>query len=516
VVSGHIARLLLALATLASLGAAEVRLVLPDPLFAGVVQRGAVTIENAGSRVDHVDLPEVAGLEWQTRGGTNYEIRMVNGARSTKETMPLVLRAQAAADLVVPAVTVVFSDGSTATTAPVTVHPQAPDTSLTGEVQASATFEPATIVPGEPATLVYRLALRQDRARAIKQPALTPPIGLLVTGERSDGKSETTDAEGREWSIQTWRWPVTAASAGSFEARGQQEWFRCRQELFNQLVIESTHQAPIRPGVLTVTTMPDLGRPDDFGGLIGPVEASAAIERTRIAAGEGTVFTVTLKGPQVGLCRRPALVLPAGVQAYPKDDDDRTKGERHFRWDLVPGTVGELTIPALSFPYFSPATRTYLRAGTAAITVVVIPGRSRELVVSGNTAVPEKAAATSMVAQRLVLPPPVRGEARAQAPLGWSWWLLGGGIALGGGIGLGQRLRTRAARAPHRGRGLAAALAARDLEAMARWVFLLRPDLDADGRRAADALEQAIDRARFGSDQPGDLQALALPLVGIA
>ncbi len=497
--------------------AADVRLVLPDPIFAGVVQRGTLTVENATARVERVDLPTVPNLEWQTRRGTSYEIRMINGVRSSKEITTLVIRVQAVAELVIPAATVVFDDGTTVTTLPVTVHPQAPDVSLTGEVVATATFEPATIVPGEPATLIYRLALRQDRSRAIKMPSMTPPAGLLVTGERSESKGETTDAEGREWSIQTWRWPVTASAPGKYEALGQQEWYRCRQDLFNQLVIESTHQAPIKPGALTVTALPETGRPEDFSGLIGPLEASATIERQRIAAGEGTVFTVTLKGPQVGLGKRPTLALPAGVQAYPKDDDEHTAGERHFRWDLVPSTVGELIIPAMSFPFFAPATHTYQRAATTPITVTVVPGRSRELVVSGATDTPEKPLSTPIVVdQRLVLPPPMRGEVSPPAPLQWSWLVLGIGLALGGVIGLGQRLRTRPTRGPHRGRALAAAVTAKDLDAMARWVFALRPDLDARGRQAADALEQAIDRARFGDADAGDLHGLAAPLVGIA
>ena len=514
--SARAARWLACLVVLAVAPAAEVRLDLPDPLCAGVVQRGTVTIENATARVDHVDLPAVPNLEWQTRRGSNYEIRMINGVRSTKETVSLVLRAQVVAELVIPAVTVVFDDGSTTTTLPVTVHPQSPDAALTGEAVATATFEPATIVPGEPAILIYRLALRQDRARAIKQPSLTPPAGLLVTGERSESKGETTDSEGREWSIQTWRWPVTASAPGSYEAHGQQEWYRCRQDFFSQLVVESTHQAPIKPGVLTVTALPESGRPEDFSGLIGPIEASATIERQRIAVGEGTVFTVTLKGPQVGLGRRPTLALPAGVQAYPKDDDGHTAGERHFRWDLVPGTVGELILPGLSFAFFSPATHTYQHVATAPITITVVPGRSRDLVVSGATTAPEKPASVPIVDQALVLPPPVHGDVRTPAPLQWSWRLLGLGATLGILLGLGQRLRTRTVRGPHRGRALAAALAARDLDCMARWVFALRPDLDAAGRAAAEALEQAIDRARFGDVDAGDLQALAAPLLGIA
>jgi hypothetical protein len=494
--------------------AVEVTVQIPDPLVTGVVVRGSVTIENATARVERVDLPPVDNLEWQARRGSNYEIRVVNGTRTTRESVTLVMRVQPVAELTIPAITVVFDDGSTAVTKPQTVRPQPPDTSLSGEALATATFEPSTIVPGEPAVLVYRLALRQDRVRAIKQPALTPPAGLLVTGDRSEAKSETTDTEGREWAVQTWRWPVTAAMPGTYEARGQQEWYRCRQDFFNQLVVESTHQVPIKPGVLTVTPLPDAGRPDDFSGLIGPLAASAAIERNRIATGEGTVFTVTLTGPQVGLGHRPNLALPTGVQAYPKDDDSEQAGTRKFRWDLVPANAGELTLPAITFSYFDPNSRSYKRATTEPLTVTVIPGRSRELKISGaiDPAKPLPVAAEDVRA----LPPPLHGSGARSTPMDLGWPMLIGSLLIGLLIGLGQRWHQRPRRGPHRGRALAGAIVARDLDAMARCVFALRPDLDATQRQAADALERAIDQARFGAADTGNLAELARPLVEIA
>jgi hypothetical protein len=497
--------------------AAEVRLELPDPLITGVVQQATLIIENAAARVDHLDLPPVANLEWETQGRSNYQISITNGRRSTTETLSVVLRTEQTTALTIPAITVTLADGSTVNTVAVTIQPQAADTSLSGEAVATVTFEPSTIVPGQPATLVYRLSLRQDRPRAIKEPALSPPAGVMVLGERSEGKSETTDKEGRKWQIQTWRWPVSAAQPGTFEARGQQEWFRCRQDLFNRLVAESSHQLPIKPAVLTVTALPDAGRPADFTGLIGPLEASAAIERPRIAAGEGTIFTLTLKGPQVGLGKRPTLTLPPGVQAYAKDDDDGKSGERHFRWDLVPANAGEIILPAFSFPYFDPVSQSYQRATSAAITMTVIPGRSRDLIISGEVT-PKKIAAPTVIvpSENLrTMPPPMRGDATASTPPKWTWPLLTVALIFGALIGLGQRLSTRPKRGPHRGRALATALAAKDLDAMARCVFALRPDLDDAGRQAADALEQAIDRARFGSTAAGDLTALAAPLIKI-
>lgn len=499
---------------LTRLVAVEATLQLPDPFVTGVVLRGSVTVENAPARIERIDLPTVAGLEWQSGRGASYEVRLTNGVRSTRESMPVVMRAQPTGELSIPAVTVVFDDGTTTTTAPMTIKPQAPDTSLAGEASASTSFEPATIVPGQPARLIYRLSLRQDRLRAIKQPGLTPPTGLLVTGERSEDKKETVDAEGREWQVQTWSWPVTAAQPGTYEARGQQEWYRCRNDFFNQLVVESSHQLAIRPATLTVTPLPEAGRPPDFSGLIGPLEASANIDRPRISTGEGAVYTVTLSGPQVGLGQRPTLTLPASVQAYPKGDDQDKPGVRHFRWDLVPGTAGEISLPALSFPYFDPQGRTYRRTSTPALTITVLPGRSRDLVVSGATT-PDRPL-TPPVEGKKALPPPMQGAVGASVPVAWIWAVLGAALLGGALAGSVQRLITRPRRGPHRGRALAAAIVAKDLDAMARALFALRADLDEPGRRAADALEQAIDQARFGAATTGDFATLAAPLVGIA
>ena len=498
--------------------AAEVRLELPDPLITGVVQQASVVIENATARVDHLDLPTVANLEWETQGRSNYQISITNGRRSTTETLSVVLRTQQTTAFTIPAITVTLADGSTVSTIAVTIQPQAADTSLSGEAVATVVFEPSTIVPGQPAILIYRLSLRQDRPRAIKEPALSPPAGVMVLGDRSEKKSETTDKEGRKWQTQTWRWPVSAAQPGSFEARGQQEWFRCRHDLFNQLVAESSHQLAIKPGVLTVTNLPDEGRPADFTGLIGPLEASAVIERPRIAAGEGTIFTLTLKGPQVGLGKRPTLTLPPGVQAYAKDDNEEKTGERHFRWDLVPANAGEIILPALSFPYFDPVSHSYQRASSPALTMTVLPGRSRELIVSGEITPKKNTTAPSVTlpSKNLrTMPPPMRGDAAVSTPPKWTWTVLFMALVFGALIGLGQRFSTRPKRGPHRGRALAKALAAKDLDAVARWVFALRPDVDDAGRQAADALEQAIDQARFGSADAGDLTTLAAALIKI-
>jgi hypothetical protein len=491
--------------------AVDVRLEFPDPVFTGVVMSASLVIQDATSGVRRIELPTVAGLEWETRRGASTQMTIVNGKRNQSETHTIVFRLSGDMPVTIPAVTVYFADDNSISTTPRTVKPEPPNTNLTGEAYAEAVFEPNTIVPGEPSTLIYRLYLRQDRLRAIKEPNFAPPPELLNLGDRNEANSSTVDGEGTKWKIQTWKWPVTAANTGSYTAVGQQKWFRCREDLFRQLMAESEHNVAIKPATLTVLALPDEGRPNDFNGLIGPLDANASIDRARIATGEGTTFTVTLSGLQIGLARRPALPLPTTVQAYPKDDTT-DKNVRTFTWDIVPSTTGELIIPAVSFSYFDPSKKNYHRTSTKPLTIDVIPGRQRALIVSGNVDVNKPAPTPEIIA----LPPPIRGNHLSQPATGRWWIAVLIAVGVGASIGLLQRWRDRPRRGPHRGHALRNAIKSGDLDAIAAAIFSLRPDLNVEQRVIADVIEKQIDQARFGGGQTGELAQMAQPLMDIA
>ena len=513
-------RIIALLAVVMTISGAEARLDLPDPLVPGVVLEATLVVANAPARIADVALPTVAGLEWKLQPARNFSTSIINGQSSTSETLRIAMRAQAVEGIAIPALIVQLNDGSSLTTAPVTITPKAADANLTGEAWAELAFEPATIVPGETTTLVYRLYLRQDRPRAVEKPSIEPPVGALALGDRSEAKNTTTDAQGRRWNVTTWRWPLTWSQAGTYEARGQQEWFRCREDVFGRLAAESRHQLPVKPASIVVATLPTEGRPDDFTGLVGTVTVTATLDRPRIAAGEGTLFELVVSGRQTELITRPSLTLPAGMQAYPKDDSGTApSGERHFRWDLVPATAGDFTIPAIGWSWFDPASRSYRRAQSNPLTLTVLPGRARELVVSGTpvAAIPTPTKPVAPSAEPLVMPAPLRGAAppRPSTLLG----MAGFGVALGLGaaVGLAQRLRRRIPRGPHRGRAMAAALAAGDLDRLASALQALRAAVDAAQRDDLAALERAVDLARFG-DRPLDdaARTRAHLLAGIA
>ncbi len=489
------------------LHAVDVKLEMPNPVISGVVMTADLVVSDYENRVRNINLPKSENLTWETRRGSSTQMSIINGKRNQSETYTIIFRVDGQKPVNIPAVTVRFADGSEISTKPLTITPELPNENLKDEAYAEAQFDPPVIVPGEPTTLIYRLYLRQDRKRAIKTPSLTPPGNLLSLGERSESSNTTIDGEGTDWSVQTWRWPLTASQAGTFQAVGQQEWYRCREDLFRQLVAESKHQVAIKPAILTVTALPEQGRPNDFSGLIGPLTASAKIDRSRIATGEGTTLTISLHGHQVGLARRPSVDLPSSVQAYPKDDTV-TDEVRSFTWDVVPSSAGSVTIPAISFPYFDPSTKNYRRTITEPITIEVIPGRQRALVVSGAIDSEKPQALTNVIP----LPPPLRGSASVSPQKSLWYFCLFIAFGVGMSVGIVQRWRARPKRGPHRGRALKTAINNGKIDAIAEALFALRPHLSADQRKIADTLEKAIDTARFGGGDVGDIASIAAPL----
>jgi hypothetical protein len=376
-----------------------------------------------------------------------------------------------------------------------------PDPRLAGDGFAEARFEPAEVVPGQPTTLVLRVVVR---ARQDLSPGLAPPAEALRLGDPETSQGTTAGVDGTPWAVTTWRWPLAFPGPGSATAAGQQQVLvpTGRVDIFgNQQGV--ARQLPIRPAVVTVRPLPTAGRPTDYTGLVGEIRVAAALDRDRIALGEGARLTVTIHGAQLDLLRPPPFVPPAGLQAYPRTPET-ADGARIFSWDLVPVQAGTVALPPTSVPWFDPAAGAYRRSGGETLVLTVIPGRPRELV-TGGAPPPEPA---SSVTAGPVLPPPVGHGG------GW-WphpaWAVGAGI-----VGLlstlaAAVLRSRAPRRTHRGQALAAALASGDPERIAEAAAALAAaDLDPDARARLDGLRAALDRHRFGGAPLGGIDARGL------
>lgn len=135
------------------------------------------------------------------------------------------------------------------------------------------------------------------------------------------------------------------------------------------------------PATLRVDPLPP-GAPEDFTGVVGRLSAEAALDRTRLKAGEAATLTVTVSGTgdvkSVPEPRRPDLpdlrFFQTESAASVDKSGDRVGGRKTFRTVVVPRASGDVRLPPLSFSFFDPERKAYVRAETAPLTLHADPG----------------------------------------------------------------------------------------------------------------------------------------------
>jgi hypothetical protein len=145
------------------------------------------------------------------------------------------------------------------------------------------------------------------------------------------------------------------------------------------LITQTAVAAPLR---LQVTPLP-AGAPANFTGSVGQYSLKASLDKATIAAGEPVTLTVVIRGNgQPKSITRPVLPDLAGFETYDPEESGASAAEgtvlwttRTFKYVLIPGREGNLTISPVAFPYFDPARGAFVRAESAPLTLRVTPGK---------------------------------------------------------------------------------------------------------------------------------------------
>lgn len=134
------------------------------------------------------------------------------------------------------------------------------------------------------------------------------------------------------------------------------------------------------PLTISVKALPVQGQPPGFTGpTVGRVTLEAMVDRPQVRAESGLQLTVTTSVMGlIGNVPEPRVFAPEW-HVYPATNESQTQnrgrdvvGVRVSRMLLKPLKTGVLSLPALSIPYFDPATGTYGTASTQPISVEVI------------------------------------------------------------------------------------------------------------------------------------------------
>jgi len=116
----------------------------------------------------------------------------------------------------------------------------------------------------------------------------------------------------------------------------------------------------VQPLTLHVRPLPQTGRPADFSGAVGQFAFDVTVAPTRVAPGaliyitpriRGTGFLETVSAPRVTQSPYFRIYDPKPLPA--------SAGEAAFEQIIVPHDTNAPAVPAISFSYFDPNTRSY-------------------------------------------------------------------------------------------------------------------------------------------------------------
>lgn len=146
------------------------------------------------------------------------------------------------------------------------------------------------------------------------------------------------------------------------------------------------------PVTLTVNMLPDTGRPSDFTGAVGRYSMESSLDKTEVEAGNPVTLRVRIRGEgNLNTVQTPPLPKTDDFKIYDSSsstniskDRLRVEGEKVTETVIVPKKAGTFVIPALSFSYFEPFSRTYKTAKTEPKTLLVKPSTEVEPVVSSS------------------------------------------------------------------------------------------------------------------------------------
>lgn len=226
---------------------------------------------------------------------------------------------------------------------------------------------------------------------------------------------------------------------------------------------------------IEVKPLPQAGRPKGFdGATVGALKLQAAADRTKVSANEGVQFTLiaTVDGmlqnvPKVELSGVDGFrVFPPSGQETVRLTNDSLRGVRRQSWLMRPTRNGELTIPAMSIPYFDPVAGRYKIAKSRPIRVKATGIKADAKGNRGGATI----ATTDTLALRSIRKQLDPGT--ADTPVYTQLWFIIGTLApplaFIGLLLLGRVRRSRAAHAPERSAKRAQSIARARLAEIAR------------------------------------------------
>ncbi|MEZ5989483.1 MAG: BatD family protein [Planctomycetota bacterium] len=213
-----------------------------------------------------------------------------------------------------------------------------------------------------------------------KPPELADDFGVYLEGGNRLERCRqlgSKERDGRRYRVYELRRRMRLTRPGRHELEAPTLTFEyatdVRRGPFGEAQVVAKARAFVRAAAATlaVEALPEEGRPADFGNAVGRFTLHADVDRRELELGESLVLTLRVEGEggfeHLGL---PELDDLPGFHRYSRDVE-RAADHAVVTCELAPVDPEVRELPAISLPYFDPATGRYERAGTTAIPLTV-------------------------------------------------------------------------------------------------------------------------------------------------
>ncbi|HVW60247.1 MAG TPA: BatD family protein [Puia sp.] len=251
---------------------------------------------------------------------------------------------------------------------------------------------------GEPIVATYKLYSRlSSESRVTKRPSLNgfsvydmvDPTTDVPSVERLNGKAYTVHTIRKTQLIPLQAGtidldPVEVENTVHFvKGTKQQERHssgNALRDFFDQMSdddnmgpeIDENVTLDTKPVSITIKPLPEENKPANFNGAVGSFTIQASLTNRNISAEDEATLHVVIRGKgNLPVINAPQVAWPSSVDAYDpvaKEDINKTvapmTGSKSFDFHFVPRDAGHYTIPAITLPYFDPASQSYKTAGT--------------------------------------------------------------------------------------------------------------------------------------------------------
>ena len=350
------------------------------------------TVEVRGAGMGGVAPGTPSGMtNLQLVGGpsTSTSFSFVNGAVSSSKSFTWFLTPQAAGKARIPALDVkvgskiyktepleiVVTPAGSGVRAPAQPNrpagaggrePGTADLRLENEISSSRVYV------GQPVILTTRLL--SSRLQIVDVSAGSDPTlpGFLLEESDTNVGAERVFREGREYqSYVLMRRILTPTSAGKTVVPPETRTIRVRagardmfESFFSPRVLEVVRTTA--PVTVEALAPPAAGRPADFSGATGSFKMQASADRTEASVGDAVGVKVALTGTgSLKMLEQPLLAPSADFRVFDPRMEEKASGitprtyTKTWNYVLTPLSPGDLTLPAFSFSYFDPESKSY-------------------------------------------------------------------------------------------------------------------------------------------------------------